>query len=168
MQYARTAMALTRIRELYVAELSEIHAAEEEILRQLPLMAARACDPGLRQVFEDHYRDTRSHLDRLSLIFHQLEERRRPTAAPGIRGLAEEARLRQSQLERGELLDLALIDGGRRIEHYEIAAYTATIGYARRLGHLDSVALLQETLDEERRADTRLEVLPASTRLTAA
>jgi len=161
-------MPLTRIRELYVAELSELYEAEEEILRMLPLMAARACAPALRQIFEDHYRETRGHIDRLATICHQLDERRRPTAAPAIRGLAEEARLRQAALERGELLDLALIDGARRIEHYEIAAYAAVAGYAERLGHRDAAALLLETLDEERRADSQLETLPASTRLTAA
>ena len=161
-------MPLTRIRELYVAELSELYEAEEEILRMLPLMAARACAPALRQIFEDHYRETRGHIDRLATICHQLDERRRPTAAPAIRGLAEEARLRQAALERGELLDLALIDGARRIEHYEIAAYTAVAGYAERLGHRDAAALLLETLDEERRADSQLETLPSSTRLTAA
>jgi ferritin-like metal-binding protein YciE len=161
-------MALTRIRELYVVELSEIYESEEEILRQLPLMAASACDPALRQIFEDHYRETRGHLDRLAAIFEQLDERRRPTPAHGIRGLTEEARLRQTSLEQGELLDLALVDGGRRIEHYEMAAYSAAIGYARRLGHLEAAALLTQTLEEERRADGQLEMLPASTRLTAA
>jgi ferritin-like metal-binding protein YciE len=161
-------MALTRIRELYVAELSELYETEEEILRQLPLMAARACDPALRQVFEDHYRETRGHVDRLDAIFEQLDERRRPTSAPAIRGLVEEARMRQASLDRGELLDLALIDAGRRVEHYEIAAYSSTAGYARRLAYPDAAALLLETLEEERRADHLLETLPASTRLTAA
>ena len=161
-------MALTRILELYIADLSEIYESEEEILRQLPLMAARACDTSLRQIFEDHYRETRTHIDRLETIFGQLDERRRPTSAPAIRGLTEEARLRQVFLERGELLDLALIDAGRRIEHYEMAAYSALIGYARRLGHEDAMALLRETLEEERRADSQLEALPSSTRLTAA
>jgi ferritin-like metal-binding protein YciE len=161
-------MALTRIRELYVAELSETYESEQEILRQLPLMAARACDPALRQLFEDHYRETRGHVDRLNTLFEQLDERRRPTPAPAMRGLAEEARIRQASLDRGELLDLALIDSCRRIEHYEIAAYSAAIGYARRLGHHDAAALLLQTLEEERRADNQLETLPASTRLTAA
>ena len=161
-------MALTRLRELYVIELSGIFESEAEILRQLPLMAACASNPGLRQVFEDHYRETRGQLDRLAMVFEQLDERRRAVSAHAIRGLIDEARLRQGSLERGELLDLALVDGGRRLEHYEIAAYGAVIGYAGRLGHHDAAALLQQTLDEERRADSRLEMLPASARLTAA
>jgi ferritin-like metal-binding protein YciE len=161
-------MPFTRIRELYVADLSDLCEAEDRILRQLPLMAAAACDPTLRQLFDDHYRDTQRHVQRLATIFERLDERRRPSSAPAVAGLVEEARQRQAFLEPGELLDLALIDAGRRIEHYEIAAYTAAIAYARRIGHLDAVSLLAETLEEERRADTRLDQLPASTRLTAA
>ena len=161
-------MALTRLRELYVVELSGIFESEEEILRQLPLMAARASSSGLRQAFEDHYRETRGHRDRLAIIFEQLDERRRPAPAHAIRGLTDEARLRQGSLEPGELLDLALVDGGRRIEHYEIAAYSAAVAYANRLDHQEGAALLQQSLDEERRADSRLEMLPASARMTAA
>jgi ferritin-like metal-binding protein YciE len=161
-------MALTRLRDLYVVELSGIVESEEEILRQLPLMAASASDPGLRQVFDEHYRETRGHLDRLAIVFEQLDERRRPAPAHAIRGLTEEARLRQRSLEPGDLLDLALVDAGRRIAHYEIAAYSAAVAYALRLAHQEAAALLQQTLDEERRADGRLEMQPASTRLTAA
>jgi ferritin-like metal-binding protein YciE len=161
-------MPLVRLRELYVAELSELCQAEEEILRQLPLMAAHASDTALRQIFDDHYRETQTHLQRLTTIFEQLDERRAHTSAPAIRGLAEEARLRQASLERGALLDLALIDSGRRVEHYEIAAYTTTIAYAGRLNHREAVDLLLQTLEEERRADQRLETLPSSSRQTAA
>jgi len=161
-------MALTRLRELYVVELSQIFESEEEILRQLPLMAASAGDPALRQIFEDHYRETRGHLDRLATIFEQLDERRRSTPAHAIRGLTDEARLRQISLAPGELLDLALIDGARRIEHYEMAAYNAVIAYARRLGHHEAAGLLLQTLDDERRADRQLETLPSASRLTAA
>lgn len=168
MQELADDMALTRLRELYVVELSGIFESEEEILRQLPLMAACASDPGLRQAFEDHYRETRGHRDRLGIIFEQLDERRRPAPAHAIRGLADESRLRQGSIDAGELLDLALVDGGRRIEHYEIAAYSAAVAYANRLGHHEAAALLQQSLDEERRADSRLERLPALARLTAA
>jgi ferritin-like metal-binding protein YciE len=161
-------MPLTRIRELYVANLSDLYGAEEEILRQLPLLSALAADPALREVFDTHYRDTQRHMARLISILEQLDERRRHAPAPAIRGLIEEARVRQEFLERGELLDLALVDAGRRIEHYEMAAYSITSGYAFRLGHTDAANLLLETLKEERQADNQLEMLTAPTRVTAA
>jgi Mn-containing catalase len=144
---------------LYVVELSEIYESEQEILRQLPLMAARAGSTPLREVFEGHYRATLRHVDRLMTIFERLDERRRPTLAPAIRGLVEEARLRQATVERGDLLDLALVDAGRRMERYEIAAYNAARTYAQRLGDGGGASLLTDTLDEERQMDERLELL---------
>jgi ferritin-like metal-binding protein YciE len=47
----------------------------------------------------------------------------------------------------------------QRIEHYEIAAYGCARSYARRLNRPDEARLLQATLDEEGRADTRLSAI---------
>jgi len=164
------AMPLTRIRELYVVELSTLCQSEKEILHQLPLMSARARNPVLRDLLDAHYRATQRHAERLAMIFDLLDERCRPASAAGTRGLVEEARLRQSWLDSGDLLDLALIDTGRRISHYEIAAYSAAVTYARRVGDLEGAGLLLQTLDEERQMDRRLEplTLPPASRVAAA
>jgi len=151
-------MPLTRIRELYVVELATLCESEKEILQQLPLMSARADNPLLRDLFDEHYRTTHRQAERLGKIFDVLE-RRRPAPATGIRGLVEEARVRQSWLSSGDLLDLALIDTGRRILHYEIAAYSAALTYARRVGDSVGAALLLKTLDEERQMEGQLEPL---------
>jgi ferritin-like metal-binding protein YciE len=151
-------MPLTRIRELYVVELSEIYESEREILRQLPLMAARSSSNTLREAFEAHYRTTLCQVDRLDEIFGHLDERRRPTSAPAIRGLVEETRLRQACLERGNLLDLELVNASRRIGHYEMAAYRGALAYATRLSDAISRELLLRALEEERQMDERLEL----------
>jgi len=156
------AMPPSRIRELYVVELSEIYESEQEILRQLPLMAARSTSDAIRDAFEVHYRATQRHIDRLGAIFGYLDERRRPATAPAIRGLVEEARARQASLDRGQWLDLALVNTGRRIEHYEIAAYGAALTYAHRLGDIEGAGLLIQTLREERRMDEDLETFTAA------
>ncbi len=161
------AMPLTRIRELYVLELSEIYESEQEILRQLPLMAARSDNDAVREAFDTHYRATRHHVDRLIAIFDHLDERRRPTPAPAVRGLVEEVRLRETLLDRGHLLDLALVNTGRRIEHYEMAAYSAALACAHRIGDEEGGALLLRTLDEERRMDEALETLTIAPRAPA-
>jgi len=165
-------MPLTRIRELYVVELSDIFESEQEILRQLPLMAARSSSDSLRTAFEAHYRTTLCQVHRLQEIFDHLDERRRPTTAPAIRGLVEETRLRQSCLDRGNLLDLELVNAGRRIGHYEMAAYGGAVAYATRLSDAVSCELLLRTLEEERQMDERLERFLAAppvtlTRVTA-
>ena len=56
-------------------------------------------------------------------------------------------------------MDACLIAGGQRAEHYEMAAYGTLIAWAKAMGHMDVVDLLQETLDEEKAADEKLSAL---------
>jgi CRP-like cAMP-binding protein len=52
--------------------------------------------------------------------------------------------------------DAAIVGAAQRMEHYELAAYACARTYARRLNRSDEARLLQETLNEESRADRRL------------
>src|SRR5438270_11151593 len=52
-----------------------------------------------------------------------------------------------------EVMDSAIIGGNQKIEHYEIAAYGTARTYAQQLGMTDVAQLLQQTLEEEKRAD---------------
>jgi ferritin-like metal-binding protein YciE len=149
-------MPLVTLRDLYVAELHDLFDAEQQILQELPGMAARATSAELRRAFEDHYEQTQVHLERLELLFRQLDERPRLDACEGIRGLIQETHRRSADAERGDVLDAALISAAQRLEHYEIAAYGCVRSYARTLGDVAAAHLLQQTLDEEGRADRRL------------
>ncbi len=161
-------MPQERIRELLIIGLSQLHGAEEGMLRQLPLMAARATDPTLRALFDNHYRDTQRHLARLAAVFELRDERRRAMPAPAIRGLIEESRIRRELVVNADAVDLTLIDFARRLEHYEIAAYSGAIMYAERLGRPEPVGLLLDTLEEERGAAAQLGRISAAARGNAA
>jgi ferritin-like metal-binding protein YciE len=54
------------------------------------------------------------------------------------------------------VVDAGLIAAAQAVEHYEIARYGTLIAWAEQLGLSDSVALLQETLEEEKTADKKL------------
>ena len=54
------------------------------------------------------------------------------------------------------VLDLGLIGAGSRVEHYEMAGYLTAISLAKRLGAVDVVNLLQESLGEELAAEKKL------------
>ena len=77
-------MPLTRMRELFILELSDIYEAEREILRQLPLMAARSSSDPLREAFEAHDRTTLCHVDRLDEVFGHLDERQDAVCPAGL------------------------------------------------------------------------------------
>lgn len=155
-------MAMMTLRDLYLAELADLNDAEHQIARELPLMAARSHSMPLRELFDEHYRDTQRHIGRLEALFHDLEERPRTARCDGVRGIVEEARERHGTIERGEVLDAALVGAALRIHHYLMAAYKCARSYAARLSYDHASETLQQMLDEQRQADTRLARLAGS------
>jgi ferritin-like metal-binding protein YciE len=149
-------MPIVTLRDLYLAELQDLLDAEQQILQELPTLARAATSSALREAFEMHLDETRVHAERLELLLRRLDAMKNGAPCDAIRGLIREGRRRLAEAERGDVLDAALIGAAQRIEHYEIAAYGCARTYARTLGDRAAEALLQQTLDEEGRADDRL------------
>jgi ferritin-like metal-binding protein YciE len=150
------AMSNLTIRDLYVAELSDLFDAEQQTLRELPLLAAAATACELREAFDLHYRETQRHVQRLTALFRDLDEWPRGATCRPLRVLIEEARLRNAAVGRGAALDAALIATAQRIEHFEIAGYRCASAYAVSVANASGVEVLQETLEEEGGMDRRL------------
>src|SRR5262249_10913146 len=149
-------MALASLKDLYFDELADLYDAETQILRTLPRLAEAARSPDLRDALMRHSDESRLHLERLDLIFTHWGERRRSKGCAGLSGLVQEGDNRLNQATTDDARDAAIIGVAQRVEHYELAAYACARTYARRLNRLDEARLLQETLDEEGRADRRL------------
>jgi len=147
---------IVSLREVFLVELSDLLDAEEQLLREFPLMAARATSSELRALLEEHYRTTQRHVQRLETLFDHLEERRRLAVCHGMRGLIQQARERHGAWERGVALDAAMLGTAEQIEHYEMAAYGCARVYALAVGDRDSARVLQQTCDEERAAERRI------------
>src|SRR5512133_2117049 len=74
-----------------------------------------------------------------------------------MRGLVEEAQHEiEEQDEKGPILDLVIIAGMQRIEHYEIAAYGTNVALAEALGESEVAKLMSQTLEEEKQTDLKL------------
>jgi ferritin-like metal-binding protein YciE len=149
-------MPIVTLRDLYIAELQDLLDAEQQILLELPTMAAAATSSVLRDVFHQHRDQTRVHAERLELLLRKLDAADNDRRCDAMLGLIQEGRHRIAATERGVVLDAALIGLAQRIEHYEIAGYGCTRTYARTLGDHDGKKLLQQTLDEEEATDARL------------
>src|SRR5205809_5420670 len=126
------------------------------MIRTLPRLAEAPRAPELREALKKHCDESRLHLERLELIFTHWGERRRSKPCAGLAGIVQEADDRLNQEATEDARDAAIIGVAQRIEHYEIAAYGCARTYARRLNRPDEARLLQETLDEEGRADRKL------------
>ena len=149
-------MAIVSLKDLYFDELGDLYDAETQMLRTLPRLAEAARAAELREALMRHSEESRLHLERLELIFTHWGERRRAKPCAGIAGIVQEADERLNDAATDDVRDAAIIGAAQRIEHYEIAAYGCARTYARRLNRLDEARLLQETLEEEGRADRRL------------
>ena len=149
-------MSIVSLKELYLADLSTLYDAESQMLRAIPRYIELARAPQLREALEKHWLESRLHLDRLELIFTHRGERMVPRVCVGLKGIVQEADDLVNQPQTRNARDAAIIGAIQRLEHYEIASYGCVRMHARRLNRPDEARLLQETLDEESRADRLL------------
>lgn len=149
-------MAMKSFRDLYVQELQDLYNAEQQILKALPKMAAKAQHAELRQAFEQHQRTTEEQVRRLETIFDDLGQKPTGRKCKGMEGIIDEGEELIREDATPEVRDAALIGAAQRVEHYEIAAYGTVRAFAERLGYDNHVDLLQRTLDEEGDTDKRL------------
>jgi ferritin-like metal-binding protein YciE len=144
------------MRELLIDELSDLYSAEKQMLEALPKMAKAACSDNLRAAFEDHLKVTEGQVARLDSIFSELSEKPKRKKCKAMEGLVAEGAEIIKKKGVPEIKDVALIGAAQRVEHYEMAAYGTSRAIAEIL-ELSSIAdLLQQTLDEERDADSQL------------
>jgi len=144
------------LKELYLDELGDLYDAETQKLLTLQRLAEAAHAPQLRDALIRQCAQARLHLERLQLIFTHWGEARRSRHCAGLAGIVQEADDRLHEPATDLTRDAAIVGAAHRIAHYEIAAYGAARLYARWLNRLDDARLLEETLDEEARADRRL------------
>jgi ferritin-like metal-binding protein YciE len=144
------------LKELYVEELKDLYSAEKQLVKALPKMVKNATNPELKQAFADHLQQTEGHVERLEQIFEMLGEKGGGKKCKGMEGLIEEAKELLEEDASEQVVDAGLISKAQHVEHYEMAGYGTVRTYARQLGLDDQADLLQQTLDEEGKADELL------------
>jgi ferritin-like metal-binding protein YciE len=142
--------------DLLVHQLRDIYYAEKQIVQALPEMIEKAKDPGLKQGFEAHLGETKNHVKRLEQVFKMHGVEAKGVECPAIDGIIEEADEIAGEVDDKKVLDAALIAAAQAVEHYEITRYGTLIAWAKQLGRPDCASVLQETLEEEKAADSKL------------
>ena len=160
-------MPAENLEQLLIDELKDIYSAEKQITKALPKMAKAAKSPELRQAFEAHLEETKGQIERLDEIFETLGKKATGKTCHGMQGLVEEGNEMIQELEKGDVRDAALISAAQRVEHYEIAAYGTVREYAKMLGRKDAAKLLEETLEEEKATDEKLNDISAQVNSSA-
>lgn len=147
---------LPTMEDLLYHELADLYSAESQLVEALPKMAEAATDASLRSAFTEHLEETKRQRERLRQIAQTLGIEIDNTTCEAMKGLVKEGEEIIKSDADPNVKDAGLIGAAQRVEHYEIAGYGTARQIAKELGHLSVHDLLDETLQEEKNADQKL------------
>jgi ferritin-like metal-binding protein YciE len=166
------------LKELLRHDVQLLYSAEEQIIEAMPAMIAKAHNPALKQALEQHLRVTETQRERLDQVRQRLGADEDSVddysgilsrlmggggdKCKAMEGVIKEGSKVMAENLSPEVMDAAIIGGSQKIEHLEIASYGTARTYAQQLGLTEVAQLLQQTLDEEYRADELLTTLAVS------
>ena len=142
--------------DLFLAQLKDIYYAEKKIFRTLPKMVKAAQAPELKQAFTAHREETQGQIERLEQVFEMLGKRPQTKPCEAINGIVAEGEETIEDFGESAAIDTGLVAAGQAVEHYEMARYGALIAWAGQLGMPEAAALLNQTLQEEMKAERLL------------
>ena len=144
------------LNDLFYDTLKDIHFAERQILKTLPKLAKAAKSEELKSAFLTHRDETEGHVDRLQTVFEMIGKRPQTKTCEAIKGILEEGDEIMDEYAGSAALDAGLLAGGQAVEHYEMSRYGTLKTWATQLGMRDVAALLDQTLQEEKKTDALL------------
>jgi ferritin-like metal-binding protein YciE len=144
------------LKDLFEHEIKDLYSAESQLTDALPKMAEKASNPQLRQAFEMHLQETQEQRRRLEQIGEICGFNVKGEKCPAMEGLIKEGKEMLEMKGDANVRDAGLIASAQRVEHYEMAGYGTARTYAQQLGLNDVAQLLEQTLNEEKRTDQKL------------
>jgi ferritin-like metal-binding protein YciE len=148
--------------DLFVNQIEDLYDAEQRLTKALPKMAEAANSPQLKQAFQSHLTETEGHVSRLEQIFREVNVEPTRETCEAMKGLIAEGEEMIKAHGDPDVKDAALIAAAQRVEHYEMSGYGTARSFAQRLGFNQAVTLLEQTLQEEKAADAKLNSIAES------
>jgi ferritin-like metal-binding protein YciE len=147
---------LDSLRKLYIDQLQQLHSAETQITDALPKMIQSATEPQLRNALQTHLQETKGHVTRLEQILNQTTGSVESKKSKGMAALITEGEDVIKDAADASVRDAGIIAAAQKVEHYEMAAYGTVRTFAEILGNDAQAELLDQTLEEEKHADSLL------------
>lgn len=152
-------MPAKTLNDLFIHSLSDIYSAEKQLTKALKKQARASTSPDLKSAFETHLEETHGQIERIDQAVESTGLKLKRIKCVAMEGLIEEADEEIGEIEKGPVLDAALIGAAQKVEHYEIASYGTLCALAKKLGYTEAVTLLSQTLEEEKATDKKLTIL---------
>lgn len=149
-------MKIKKMEDLFLEQIEDLYDAEKRLIKALPKMAQASTSPELRTAFQNHLRETETHVQRLDRVFKSVGKDAKAKTCDAMKGLISEGETVIDEIDESVLRDAGLIAAANRVEHYEMAAYGSARTFAEALGHQEAASELTATLEEEKKADETL------------
>lgn len=160
------------LKDLLKHEIEDLQSAEEQILKALPKMISKASNPDLKRALSGHLQLTEQHKARLDKMMQNMQTRDEGSntkkkrimgifgggkhVCKGMKGIIEEGENIMNADISPETLDAGIIASAQKVEHYEICSYGTARSFAKELGMEQVASQLEQTLNEEYKADDLL------------
>ncbi len=140
------------LKEVLIDELRDLYSAENQLVKALPKTIKALSDPNMKASVKEHLEQTKGQVLRLREVFGHIGKKPTGQHCNGMEGCIKEVTEALEEDSEGALKDAGILGASLRVEHYEIAGYTAALAIAKALKEKEIVALLTETLNEEKTA----------------
>jgi ferritin-like metal-binding protein YciE len=147
---------ISTLEEAFIHGLSDIYSSEKQMSKSLPRLAKASTNEELAEGFQKHTEETLGQIERLDKIIEISGFKLQRMTCRAMEGLVEESKEVIDEIEKGPIRDVMLITGAQQAEHYEIASYGCLVEMAKKLELEEVAELLEETLEEEKAADEKL------------
>lgn len=140
------------LQEVLIDELRDLYSAENQLVKALPKTIKGTSNREMKTLLREHLEETKGQVLRLREVFQHLSKKPTGEHCSGMEGCIKEVTEALEKDEEGALKDAGILGASLRVEHYEIAGYSAAIAMAKALKEKEIVNLLTDTLNEEKAA----------------
>ena len=140
-------------------KINMLYDVETSLLKALPKVAKAVTEAELRRDITDHLEETKKQAERLEKMHVILGEKPTKFKSEAIEGLIDDTEWVIKRVKPQLSLDAALARSVQTVEHYEIALYLAAFAWAKELAKEDIATYLLESLNEEKEAEGKLDIV---------
>jgi ferritin-like metal-binding protein YciE len=142
--------------QMMQTEIQKLYDTETQLMNGMTLMMEKAQSPELRQAFEQHRNETEGQIRRLEQVAQAAGFTPQGETSLVAQALVQEAQQVLQSAQPSPVTDALIIACAQKAEHVEIACYGTARTLAQQVGMQEAVGLLEQTLEEEKRADQLL------------
>ena len=146
---------ISNLSDLYIEELKDLWSANDQMVRALKKIAAKATHPKLQEMLEASKSGISGHTDLLKALIANQGEKVAKEHCKGMQGLVDEALKHtiEDGPAKGSVLDAAIIAQYQRMTHYGITGFGTVAAFSAALKLKDDNRQLRAAVKQMYQAD---------------